>query len=114
MAAVATGLSAAYTAFDRIQNLISTWDLAHMSSMRADHPFYWAWQWPLDTLIWILAPIGVSLFFFAVARSAAAPQGVSPRLKKAAKYAGIVAIVGAIFTTFGRLLKIFFSTPPPL
>ncbi len=110
VAAVAAGLSAAYTAIDRIQNLISTWDLAHMSSMRADHPFYWAWQWPLDTLIWILALIGVSLFFFAVARSAAAPQGVSPRLKKAAKYAGIVAIVGAILTTFGLSLQIFYST----
>ena len=95
--AIAAGLSAAYAAFSAIREFIGSLDIAGVSLVRASHPFYWSWQWLLNPLIWILAAVGVPLFFFAVARSTAEPQGVSPRLKKAAKYAGIFAIVGAIY-----------------
>jgi hypothetical protein len=84
VAAIAAGLSAAYTAFSAIREFIGSLDMTGISLMRAAHPFRWFWRWPLSGLIEILAAIGVPLFFFAVARSTAEPQGVSPRLKKAA------------------------------
>jgi hypothetical protein len=98
--AIAAGLSAAYTAFSVVREFTGSWDMASVTLMRASHPFQWFWRWPLSGLTRMLAVIGVPLFFFTVARSTAEPQGVDPRLKKAAMYAGIVAIVGAIYTTF--------------
>jgi len=111
VAAMAAGLSAAYIAFSAIREFIGSFDLTGVSLMRTEHPFRWFWRWPLSGLIEILAAIGVPLFFFAVARSTAEPQSVSPRLKKAAMYAGIVSIVAAVCTTWGlTYTQVFYST----
>jgi hypothetical protein len=111
VAAVATGLSAAYVAFSAIREFIGSFDVTGVALMRTEHPFRWFWRWPLSGLIEILAAIGLPLFFFAVARGAAEPQSVSPRLKKAAMYAGIVSIVVAVCTTWGlTYTQVFYST----
>ena len=100
VAAIAAGLSAAIAAFHQIRDFISSWNMADIPLMRADRPLLWLWDWPLRVLISLLAAIVVPLFFFTVARSRAELQSVSPRLKKAALYAGFVTIVGAALTIY--------------
>jgi hypothetical protein len=100
VAAIAAGLSAAIAAFHQIRDFISSWNMADIPLMRADRPLLWLWEWPFRVLISLLAAIAVPLFFFTVARSRAELQSVSPRLKKAALYAGFVTIVGAAFTIY--------------
>ncbi|MGD0498527.1 MAG: hypothetical protein ABSC23_08820 [Bryobacteraceae bacterium] len=84
VAAIAGGLSASYSAFSLNRNFGGSWRM-------------------MGDLIGILGAIAVPFFFFTASRTGAEPQGLNPRLKKAALYAGIVSIAGAVFIVFARI-----------
>jgi hypothetical protein len=107
---IATGLSAAQTAFRLIRDFISSWGMEGYPSMRESHSLQF-WQWPLSVLTAILGAIVVPLFFYTISRSSATPGPVSPRLKKAAIYAGLAVVAVAAATVYSRASsEIFMST----